>query len=102
MKTYKHLYERICAFHNLYDAFRKARKGKRSRPAVAAFEVDLEDNLIALQDELRSEWSWSIHHLHHLREQTAPHQRRALSRPGGPSRAVQRHRADLGGKIHSR
>jgi hypothetical protein len=55
MKTYKHLYERICAFGNLYDAFRKARKGKRSRPAVAAFEVDLEDNLITLQDELRSE-----------------------------------------------
>ena len=35
MKTYKHLYRRIGAFENLYAAFRKARRGKRSRPDVA-------------------------------------------------------------------
>jgi len=55
MKTYKHLYEHICDFDNLYRAFRKARRGKRSRPAVAAFEFNLEDNLIGLQDELLGE-----------------------------------------------
>jgi retron-type reverse transcriptase len=55
MKTYKHLYARICAFDNLYAAFRKARKGKRRHPDVAAFEVDLEENLFTLQDQLCSE-----------------------------------------------
>jgi len=55
MKTYKHLYERICAFDNLYLAFRRARRGKRRQPAVAAFEFNLEDNLLALQDELMNE-----------------------------------------------
>jgi hypothetical protein len=29
MKTYKHLYEKICDFENIYLAWRKARKGKR-------------------------------------------------------------------------
>ena len=55
MKTYKNLYSQIYAFENLYQAFRAARKGKRSRPAVAAFEFDLEHNLLALQDELRDQ-----------------------------------------------
>ncbi len=43
MKTYRNLYAQIISFENLYLAFRKARKGKRSRPEVAAFELDLED-----------------------------------------------------------
>jgi len=55
MKTYKQLYPQICTFENLYLAFRRARKGKRSKPAVAAFENNLEDNLIALQDTLQEE-----------------------------------------------
>jgi len=42
MKTYKRLYPRIYDFENLYWAFRKARKGKRSRPDVATFEFNLE------------------------------------------------------------
>lgn len=48
MKTYKNLYPRICRFNNLYWAFLAARKGKRDRAAVAAFEFDLEHNLITL------------------------------------------------------
>ncbi len=54
MKTYRHLYPQITDFGNLYAAFCKARKGKRDRPAVAAFEYDLETNLFQLQEELRN------------------------------------------------
>ena len=55
MKTFKHLYPRIYDFENLHLAFRKARRGKRSRPDVAAFEMNLELELPRLQDELASE-----------------------------------------------
>ena len=46
--TYKDVYE----WGNLYIAYRKAAKGKRSRAAAAGFEYRLEDNLIQLQEEL--------------------------------------------------
>lgn len=53
-KTYKDLYPKICSFENLYRAHRKARKGgKRKRPPAAAFEHDLGENLLRLQEELR-------------------------------------------------
>jgi RNA-directed DNA polymerase len=55
MKTYKHLYPLITDFENLRLAFKGAARGKRSKPNVAAFEFDLEANLIALQGELRSQ-----------------------------------------------
>ena len=55
MKTYKHLYPRLCEFENLYTAFLRARKGKRSRPDVAAFEDNLEAELPQLQAELLDE-----------------------------------------------
>jgi hypothetical protein len=39
VKTYKHLYPRICDFANLYHAHRQARRGgTRTQPEVAAFE----------------------------------------------------------------
>jgi hypothetical protein len=38
MKTYRNLYSQVWSFENLYLAWRKARKGKRSRPQVARFE----------------------------------------------------------------
>jgi len=47
-------YPQIYAFSNLYNAFRKARRGKRSRPEVAAFEYNLEVELLSLRDELAS------------------------------------------------
>jgi len=53
MKSYTHLYEQVCDWDNLYLAYRKARKGKRSRPPAASFEYDLETNLVTLQRELR-------------------------------------------------
>jgi len=52
MKTYKNLYPQICAFENIHLAYRKARKGKRGREPAAAFEFNLEANLIQLQREL--------------------------------------------------
>jgi RNA-directed DNA polymerase len=52
MKTYKNLYPQVCDFTNLYYAYRAAAKGKRGRPDVAAFEFDLEGNLLRLREEL--------------------------------------------------
>lgn len=53
MKTYKYLFERICTFDNLWNAFHQARRGKRSKTMVAAFEYHLERNLIDLERQLR-------------------------------------------------
>jgi hypothetical protein len=47
-------YDHITSWSNLLLAYRKASRGKRGHPNVAAFEYRLEDNLLALQDELRS------------------------------------------------
>ena len=55
MKTYKNLYPQIYAFENLEQAFRKARRGKRHKPNVAAFEFNLDLELLQLQDELQAE-----------------------------------------------
>lgn len=54
MQSYRNLYPIITAFANLHAAFRKARKGKRDRAEVAAFEVDLEANLFQLQADLQA------------------------------------------------
>jgi retron-type reverse transcriptase len=55
VKTYKNLYPRICTWENLYQAWRKARKGKRSREPAARFELNLGENLLRLQQELRGQ-----------------------------------------------
>ncbi|MCO5189471.1 MAG: reverse transcriptase domain-containing protein [Anaerolineae bacterium] len=52
MKTYRHLYPQLCSWENLYRAWRKARKGKRGKPAAATFEFDLETNLVTLHRDL--------------------------------------------------
>ena len=48
------MYENICSWENLLIAHRKAAKGKRGRRAAAAFEYNLADNLLALQQDLVS------------------------------------------------
>lgn len=48
MKTFKNLYPQITTFANLDDAWHKARKGKRQKPAVAAFEFNAESELVQL------------------------------------------------------
>lgn len=51
-KTYGGILEELAGFDSLLDAFFRARKGKRHRPASLLFERDLEGNLIQLQNEL--------------------------------------------------
>jgi hypothetical protein len=46
------LFERFCSFVNLYEAYYKARKGKRRKASVASFEYNQEEELIKLQEEL--------------------------------------------------
>ena len=47
-----HIWEQVVSLDNLYTAYCKARKGKRRRPDVARFSLDLEQNLLTLQQEL--------------------------------------------------
>lgn len=51
-KTYKNLYPRIYDFENIYQAYIKARKGKRYQSDVLKFSANLEENLITIQNEL--------------------------------------------------
>lgn len=53
MKRHGHLLDRIAAFPNLLAAAKAARQGKRFRPDAAAFQFDLETNLLRLHEELR-------------------------------------------------
>lgn len=55
MKTYKNLYSKLCDFENILWAWKKARRGKRYTATAAAFEQNLDSELIALQTELRAE-----------------------------------------------
>ncbi|MEZ5400671.1 MAG: reverse transcriptase domain-containing protein [Bryobacteraceae bacterium] len=48
------LFEDLCGFENLWEAARRARRGKRYKHAAAAFHHDLPAELVKLQDELRS------------------------------------------------
>jgi hypothetical protein len=48
------MYPDLTSWDNLLLAYHKASRGKRGHACVAAFEHRLEDNLLALQDELRS------------------------------------------------
>lgn len=52
MKRKGNLYENIYDFEKLYEAYLKARKGKRYRDEVLDFTFNLEENLIQLQNEL--------------------------------------------------
>jgi retron-type reverse transcriptase len=50
----RHLYPRLTSFASLQAAACRAQRGKRYRPAVLAFNANLEAELLRLQDELRS------------------------------------------------
>jgi retron-type reverse transcriptase len=52
MKTYRHLYEKICSFENLHLAYLKARIGKRFKPGVLVFSANLEKELSSIRDDL--------------------------------------------------
>jgi len=52
------MWQQITSFSNLYLAYKKAKKGKASRPEVAEFSFDLERNLLVLSDELQKLRWW--------------------------------------------
>jgi len=52
MKTYKKLYNKLCSYENLFEAYEKAKKNKNYLPYVAEFRKNLKNNLKILQFEL--------------------------------------------------
>lgn len=52
MKTYRNLFNEIISFENLHAAYIQARRGKRYKSEVMGFGRRLEENLLALQQEL--------------------------------------------------
>lgn len=52
MKRIGYLWDQVIAFDNLLLAYRKARKGKRSRDEVACFDLNLESELFSIQRDL--------------------------------------------------
>ena len=55
MKTYKHLYEKLCSFENVEDAYWKARKHKTNNPRVKEFDKHSRLHLCILMRELRTQ-----------------------------------------------
>lgn len=54
MKSYNHLFDPgIASFESLYRAAKRAEKNKRMKPEVLAFNGRLEENLFALERELK-------------------------------------------------
>ena len=54
-KTHTTLYPKISDFENIFWAWRKARRGKRYKPAAASFEQQLDLELMSLHHELMTE-----------------------------------------------
>ncbi|MBM3983939.1 MAG: hypothetical protein FJ304_27455 [Planctomycetes bacterium] len=54
MKRVGNLWERLISFPNLLRAARKARRGKRDRPATRAFEYNAERELLRIRAELEA------------------------------------------------
>jgi len=84
-RTFRRLWPELISFSNLLLAFRRAARGKRSKPCVAAFEYRLEENLLALQDELRTGAyhpgpyaSFTIHDPKHRLISAAPFRNRVI------------------------
>jgi len=55
MKRKGGLYETFCSMVNLYKAVTNAQKAKRYKTATALFNLSLEQNLLDLQEQLKSE-----------------------------------------------
>ncbi len=54
MKRYNYLYQQVIEFENLFLAAHKAQKGKRFQDNVLKFNYNLDQELIKLQNELKS------------------------------------------------
>lgn len=78
-KVFDNLYPQITDFANLYAAWQKAVRGKRSCPAAASFEYNLADELICLQQELvEQSWQPGAYHSFYIRD---PKQRLVSAAP---------------------
>jgi len=53
-KTYRDLWPQLVSFENLWTAYLAARRSKRARPAVAAYELDADTRLLRLQERLEA------------------------------------------------
>jgi RNA-directed DNA polymerase len=53
VKQYDHFFEDLTTYVNLYQAYKKAARGKRGLPEVAAFAYHEDDHLFQLQRELQ-------------------------------------------------
>jgi hypothetical protein len=53
MKIYRDVFDRIIAPENLFAAWETFKQGKRSKPDVALFERDLEQNIFQLHRDLQ-------------------------------------------------
>ena len=54
MKRHNHLFEQVCSFENLHAAAISAMRGKKGKRPAATFFANLEEELIALREELLS------------------------------------------------
>jgi retron-type reverse transcriptase len=54
-RTFRHLYDQVVSFENLWRAYEKTRRGKRYREPAACFDMDAEANLLQLQAELKQQ-----------------------------------------------
>jgi retron-type reverse transcriptase len=52
MKRAGHLFEKVTSFKNLWSAATNARRGKRRKYSTAAFDVELERELLRLEEDL--------------------------------------------------
>ena len=52
--TYRNLWPQLVSFENLWLAYLAARRGKRSRPSVVAYEFDADSRLLRLQERLET------------------------------------------------
>lgn len=55
MENHKELFEKVCSFENLHLAYLKARKHKRYRREILEFSYNLENNLLELMGDLKSQ-----------------------------------------------
>ncbi len=55
MKIHKNLFEQVCKYETLHNAYLKARRGKNKFPEVIRFNYNLEEELSKLQYELQNQ-----------------------------------------------
>ena len=70
MKRIGNIYQKICSFENLYQAYLEARKCKRYRYEVLRFSAHLEEELLPIQRELEDK-TYEVGNYHHFHDQRA-------------------------------